>query len=55
MKFPYLFIYLFLFWNPKIHYHIHKSPHLDPILSQLNQVQPLIYYFFKIYFNIILP
>jgi hypothetical protein len=41
--------------KPKVHYCIHSSLPLDPILIQFNSVHTLTSYLFKIKFNIILP
>jgi len=41
-----------LLWNPKVHYSIYKTSTLGPLMSQINSVNILISYFFKIVFNI---
>jgi hypothetical protein len=47
-EFPYLL------WNQKVHYHAHKSPSLNPILSHINPVHILILSLFKIHVHTIL-
>jgi hypothetical protein len=41
-------------WNPKVHYRVHTSPPLDPILSRLNPVRPIDPYLPKVHLNVIL-
>jgi len=42
-----------LSWNPMVHYHVHRSPQLVPVLSQMSQVYTLKSCSSKTSFNII--
>jgi hypothetical protein len=43
-----------LLWNPKVHYCVHNSTSLIPILSHVNQIYYFSPYFLKIHSNIII-
>jgi hypothetical protein len=42
-------------WNQNVHHRVHKSPPLDPILSQLDPSRPIDPGLPKVQFNVILP
>jgi hypothetical protein len=42
-------------WNPEVHYRVHTTPPLDPIMSQLNPIHPIDPYLPKVHLNVILP
>jgi hypothetical protein len=42
-------------WNPKVHYRVHISPPLDPLLSQPNPVRTIDPCLPKVQLNVILP
>jgi hypothetical protein len=42
-----------ILWNPKVHYHVHKTPSVVPVLSHMNPVHILICYFYKVHCSIL--
>jgi hypothetical protein len=44
-----------LLWNTYVHYHIYKSPSVDPIMGQMNPVYAFPPFLHKMYSNSIVP
>jgi hypothetical protein len=42
-----------LLWDPNVHYRVHRSPTLDPVLIHMTPILTITSYYCEIHFNII--